>query len=105
MRRIFTLVAAAVMLAGTGFSAVAGGHLSSEKTIVSNAAEADNLTTLVAAVKAAGLVDALIPLGSGSCRFTSALRSRRRVRAVPECGNKLGADTRGQGAVTTTIGH
>ena len=59
MRRIFTLVAAAIVLAGTGFSAIAGGHLSSEKSIVKNAAEADNLTTLVAAVKAAGLVEAL----------------------------------------------
>ena len=59
MRRIFTLVAAAVMLAGTGISAIAGGHLSSEKSIVKNAAETDNLTTLVAAVKAAGLVEAL----------------------------------------------
>ncbi|TQV70262.1 fasciclin domain-containing protein [Denitrobaculum tricleocarpae] len=59
MRRIFTLVAAAVVLAGTGLSAIAGGHLSSEKSIVKNAAEAENLTTLVAAVQAAGLVEAL----------------------------------------------
>ncbi len=49
MRRVLTLVAAAVMLAGTGLSSVAVGHLSSETTIVKNAAEANNLTTLVAA--------------------------------------------------------
>ncbi len=59
MRRFFTLIAAAFMLAGTAVPALAGGHLSSEKTIVSNAAEAENLSTLVAAVEAAGLVDAL----------------------------------------------
>ena len=59
MRRILAAVAAAFMLVGPSVSAMAGGHLSSEKTIVSNAAEADNLSTLVAAVEAAGLVDAL----------------------------------------------
>ena len=59
MRRIFTVMVAAFALMGMALPLQAGGHLSSEKTIVSNAAEADNLTTLVAAVKAAGLVDAL----------------------------------------------
>ena len=59
MIRILSLAAAFVVAAGMGLSAIAGGHLSSEKTIVANASEADNLTTLVAAVQAAGLVDAL----------------------------------------------
>ena len=59
MRRLLTSVAAAFMLVSAGMPALAGGHLSSEKTIVKNAAEADNLKTLVAAVQAAGLVDAL----------------------------------------------
>ena len=59
MTRAITLALALVVVAGTSFTAMAGGHLSKEKTIVSNAAEAKNLTTLVAAVKAADLVDAL----------------------------------------------
>ena len=59
MTRAITLALALVVVAGTGLSAMAGGHLSKEKTIVGNAAEAKNLTTLVAALKAAELVDAL----------------------------------------------
>ena len=59
MRRILALTFVVLAFTGIGLSAQAGGHLSSEKTIVTNAAQADNLTTLVAAVKAAGLVDAL----------------------------------------------
>lgn len=38
---------------------VGGAMMSPSKTIVQNASKADNLTTLVAAVKAAGLVDTL----------------------------------------------
>lgn len=59
MRRILALTLAVFTLTGATLAAKAGGHLSSEKTIVTNAAQADNLKTLVAAVKAAGLVDAL----------------------------------------------
>ncbi len=59
MRRILALTLAVFTLTGATIAAKAGGHLSSEKTIVTNAAQADNLKTLVAAVKAAGLVDAL----------------------------------------------
>ena len=59
MHRILAISLAVLAFTGWSLSAQAGGHLSSEKTIVTNAAQADNLTTLVAAVKAAGLVDAL----------------------------------------------
>ena len=57
-------------LGGTGASAadpmVGGAPMSPSKTIVQNASQASNLTTLVAAVKAAGLVDTL----SGPGPFT-----------------------------------
>ena len=59
MSKITRLFAALIASIGLSFAAVAGGHLSSEKTIVANAVEAENLTTLVAAVQAAGLADTL----------------------------------------------
>ena len=55
MIRVLSLAAAMVVAAGMSMSAMAADHLSSEKTIVANAAAADNLTTLVAAVQAAGM--------------------------------------------------
>ncbi|WP_235891022.1 fasciclin domain-containing protein [Pararhizobium mangrovi] len=53
--------------AGSGDSVMVGGApMSPSKTIVENASQANNLTTLVKAVKAAGLVDTL----SGDGPFT-----------------------------------
>ena len=66
MNRMFGFVSALVIGVGVAVSAMAGGHLSSEKNIVKNAVEAENLKTLVAAVQAAELVDAL----SGEGPFT-----------------------------------
>ncbi len=74
MRHVKTLAIAAVMIVGTaGFSAYAAGEpmvggapMYPSKTIVENASQAKTLTTLVAAVKAAGLVDTL----SGPGPFT-----------------------------------
>ena len=70
-----TLVAAAVSFGAIGFGGVAfaagepmvgGAPMYPNKTVVENASQASNLTTLVAAVKAAGLVDTL----SGAGPFT-----------------------------------
>lgn len=62
---------AALLVAGAGIARAAdpmvgGAPMSPSKTIVENASKASNLTTLVAAVKAAGLVDTL----SGPGPFT-----------------------------------
>ncbi len=68
--RVLTL--AATLAAGTASVAyaadpmVGGAPMMASKTIVENASQAKNLTTLVAAVKAAGLVDTL----SGPGPFT-----------------------------------
>lgn len=62
-------VLAASIAAAPGFAAtpiVGGAKMLPSKTIVENASQAKNLTTLVAAVKAAGLVDTL----SGAGPFT-----------------------------------
>ena len=59
MPKLMRLFAGMIACVGLSVAAVAGGHLSSEKTIVANAAEAENLTTLVAAVQAAGLAETL----------------------------------------------
>ncbi len=68
--RALTLVAAlAVGTASVAYAAdpmVGGAPMMASKTIVENASQAKNLTTLVAAVKAAGLVDTL----SGPGPFT-----------------------------------
>jgi uncharacterized surface protein with fasciclin (FAS1) repeats len=65
-----SLLAAAVALAGTGIAVanpmVGGAPMYSTKTIVQNAVNSKDHTTLVAAVKAAGLVDTL----SGPGPFT-----------------------------------
>jgi len=55
---VITLAAAAAMLAAN--NPIVGGHeMSPSKNIVQNALNSDDHTTLVAAVKAAGLVDTL----------------------------------------------
>ena len=70
MKRIYTLAAATLfMSSASAFAAepmVGGAPMYPNKTIVENASTANNLTTLVAAVKAAGLVDTL----SGKGPFT-----------------------------------
>ena len=63
------LALATALASGTAYAAdpmVGGAPMSPSKTIVENASQAKNLTTLVAAVKAAGLVDTL----SGPGPFT-----------------------------------
>ena len=59
MVRIFGPFLAILFLAGVQLPASAGGHLSSERTIPTNAVKADNLKTLVAALQAADLIEAL----------------------------------------------
>ena len=65
---LFSLVLAAGLTMSTGVKAqmVGGAMMVANKTIVENAVNASNLTTLVAAVKAAGLVETL----SGDGPFT-----------------------------------
>ena len=73
-KNAFATLAAAAVLALTSLSATAqkkdpdvgGAPMYPDKTVVANASSAPNLTTLVAAVKAAGLVDTL----SGPGPFT-----------------------------------
>ena len=71
-RNLRTMALAASLVAGTASLAyavdpmVGGAPMMASKTIVENASKANNLTTLVAAVKAAGLVDTL----SGPGPFT-----------------------------------
>ncbi len=77
------LVAASVLSSG-GASAVApkmvgGAPMYPSKTIVENASKAHNLTTLVAAVKAAGLVDTL----SGPGPFTVFAPTNAAFSALP----------------------
>ena len=57
LRRYFITLAAATMISSSAF---AGGH---SKDIVDTAVAAGSFNTLVAAVKAAGLVDALKETG------------------------------------------
>ena len=72
MRHAFRTTLAAALAAGTASVAyaadpmVGGAPMMASKTIVENASQAKNLTTLVAAVKEAGLVDTL----SGPGPFT-----------------------------------
>ena len=70
-----TTLTAAILASGLAFAApalaetapmVGGAPMMADKTIVENASKASNLTTLVAAVKAAGLADTL----SGKGPFT-----------------------------------
>ena len=62
---VFTRIVAAAIIAGTALPALAantmvgGAEMFGNKTIVENAANSADHTTLVAAVKAAGLVDTL----------------------------------------------
>lgn len=70
MKRLATLALATALLSGTAYAAdnpmVGGAAMSPSKTIVQNASKANNLTTLVSAVKEAGLADTL----SGKGPFT-----------------------------------
>jgi uncharacterized surface protein with fasciclin (FAS1) repeats len=62
----FALAASLIGAAGMAYAAdpmVGGAPMMASKTIVQNASQAKNLTTLVAAVKAAGLVDTLSSAG------------------------------------------
>ncbi|MCB8837324.1 fasciclin domain-containing protein [Aurantimonas sp. VKM B-3413] len=59
---------------------VGGAPMDPQKTIVENASEAKNLTTLVAAVKAAGLVDTL----SGPGPFTVFAPTNEAFDALPD---------------------
>ncbi len=69
-KSMITAAAAALALSAAGLAqaqpVVGGAPMYPSKTIVENASQAANLTTLVAAVKAAGLVDTL----SGKGPFT-----------------------------------
>lgn len=73
-----TLCATAVMAQDNPM--VGGAEMSPEKTIVQNASKADNLTTLVAAVKAAGLAETL----SGEGPFTVFAPTNAAFEALPE---------------------
>lgn len=70
MRKLALLALSAALLSGTALAAgepmVGGAAMYPSKTIVQNASKAKNLTTLVSAVKEAGLVDTL----SGPGPFT-----------------------------------
>jgi len=84
-----TLIASAVFVASAGISAVAvsggnpmvgGAEMYPDKTIVANASQAENLTTLVAAVKAAGLAETL----SGKGPFTVFAPTNAAFEKLPE---------------------
>ena len=70
MKKLALLALSTALLSGTAFAAgepmVGGAAMYPNKTIVQNASQAKNLTTLVSAVKQAGLVDTL----SGTGPFT-----------------------------------
>ena len=70
MKKLALLALSTALLSGTAFAAgepmVGGAPMYPSKTIVQNASQAKNLTTLVSAVKQAGLVDTL----SGAGPFT-----------------------------------
>ncbi|TWT97433.1 Immunogenic protein MPT70 precursor [Neorhodopirellula pilleata] len=81
MRLLFTLgLAAAVTASMLSTSAKADHHETKEKTIVEVAVGAKNFTTLVAAVKAAGLVDTL----SGKGPFTVFAPTDEAFAKLPE---------------------
>lgn len=84
-----TLMASLIFVAGTGLSGyavsgdnpmVGGAEMYPSKTIVENASTAKNLTTLVAAVKAAGLVETL----SGKGPFTVFAPTNAAFEKLPE---------------------
>lgn len=76
------LVASTLCLSGPAFAAdpmVGGAPMSPGKTVVENASKASNLTTLVAAVKAAGLADTL----SGKGPFTVFAPTNEAFKKLP----------------------
>ena len=87
--KIKIFAAAATFAIGAMFAAnawaadnpmVGGAEMSPDKTIVENASQADNLTTLVAAVKAAGLAETL----SGEGPFTVFAPTNAAFEKLPE---------------------
>lgn len=87
--KIKTFATAATFAIGTMFAAgafaadnpmVGGAEMAPNKTIVENASQADNLTTLVAAVKAAGLAETL----SGKGPFTVFAPTNAAFEKLPE---------------------
>lgn len=83
MRTPIAAALALTLLSGAAFAAetmVGGAPMYSNKTIVQNASNAKNLTTLVAAVKEAGLVDAL----NGKGPFTVFAPTNKAFDALPK---------------------
>jgi len=84
-----TLMASMIFVAGTGLAGyavagdnpmVGGAEMHPDKTVVENASNAANLTTLVAAVKAAGLAETL----SGKGPFTVFAPTNAAFEKLPE---------------------
>ncbi|MCB1507414.1 MAG: fasciclin domain-containing protein [Hyphomicrobiaceae bacterium] len=75
-----TALGATIALAAHHLPMVGGAEMYPDRTIVENASTADNLTTLVAAVQAAGLVDTL----SGEGPFTVFAPTNDAFAALPE---------------------
>lgn len=84
MKRFALLAFSTALLSGVAFAAgepmVGGAPMYPNKTIVQNASQAKNLTTLVSAVKEAGLVDTL----SGPGPFTVFAPTNAAFNEVPK---------------------
>lgn len=87
IRRTMLALAATAALTGAGFAAshamnpmVGGAEMDAMKPIAENASNAPNLTTLVAAVQAAGLVETL----AGEGPFTVFAPTNEAFEALPE---------------------
>ena len=87
LKRTAVALAASAALAGVAFAAshaanpmVGGAEMDAMKPIAENASNAPNLTTLVAAAKAAGLVDTL----AGEGPFTVFAPTNEAFEALPE---------------------
>ncbi|CAO3431084.1 fasciclin domain-containing protein [Azospirillum doebereinerae] len=83
MKKVATVAVATLLFAGSAFAAmektVGGAPMYPNKTIVENASQSKDHTTLVAAVKAAGLVDTL----SGKGPFTVFAPTNTAFDALP----------------------
>ena len=84
MKKTVLVAVATLFLAGTAYAAaentVGGAAMYSNKTIVANASQSKDHTTLVAAVKAAGLVDTL----NGKGPFTVFAPTNEAFAALPQ---------------------
>ncbi|WP_448191766.1 fasciclin domain-containing protein [Azospirillum sp. sgz301742] len=84
MKKTVLVAVATMLLAGTAYAAtekmVGGAAMYSNKTIVANASQSKDHTTLVAAVKAAGLVDTL----NGKGPFTVFAPTNEAFAALPQ---------------------